>query len=107
MRVSLHALNRIRQRWRGASVLDDGELAILVNVAIKRARANGTRVKAPGGYYVPFQIQDDEGFVVYKDGTVTTAMPKEWCSEIVEFLKRRDRGQIRVYVDCVPDDAAE
>lgn len=86
--ITDHALRQLRKRWPTAKNMADRALIQMVQ---KSLRETTTRVRLPGGVYVPFTLDGREGFLVLndKEDKVKTAMGKEYCSEVCRFLKEQ------------------
>jgi len=87
--VSAHAFKRMKERWPTAAALSKRALLEWLASSIESARAANTYVRAPGGLYVPFELDSEEGFLVIKDDCVVTVLPREWAEEVSEYLKER------------------
>jgi hypothetical protein len=82
IRVSKHALERLRERWSGAACMEDQFLSELLLGQIKQADTVNDAYDAPGGRYYPISLQGEDGYAVVKEGEVKTVMPTEYCMEV-------------------------
>lgn len=90
--ISDHALKRVRERWPVAAALPKRDLLKRLASSIESAVQNKMCVKTPGGLYVPFDLGDEEGFMVIKEDCVVTIVPKEWATEVSDYLETRKQN---------------
>ena len=88
--VSSHALKRVSALWLAAKTMSKRDLLERLASSIEFAEQNRLGVKTPGGLYLPFDLEGEEGFLVIKDDCVVTAVPKEWATEVSEYLRKEN-----------------
>jgi hypothetical protein len=81
--VTQHAIERVRTRWSGASVLSERALVSIISKSIRQNRS----ISTPGGTYVPFSLLGKEGFLVIRRNRVVTVLGEEYCSEVRDFME--------------------
>lgn len=86
-RVTSHAIQRLRERWPGASSFSHHALLRHVASSIESAQRAKRTVRTPGGLYVPFSLDGKQGFFVIKQKSVTTALEEEHCPEVTKYLE--------------------
>ena len=91
--VTQHALQRIRERWPAASGAEPAQLLARIAHCIELASSLGEAVRVPGGTYIPFSYEGEEGFLVLKKKSVITAVGADWCPEVISFLEKKRDGQ--------------
>lgn len=90
--VTAHAVRRIRERWPATSSISHTKLLSYVAQAIQRAQERDEVISAPGGDYVPFTFEGEEGFLVLKKKSVVTAEGAAWCPEVTAYLEKKRNG---------------
>lgn len=89
LKVSSHALERLRERWSTARSLDDRFLSELLLNQIEHADETNDAYDTAGGRYYPISLQGEDGYAVVKDGEVKTVMPTKYCPEVDEVRNGR------------------
>jgi hypothetical protein len=89
IKMSEHALKRLRERWPSANSLDDRFLTELLLSQIEQADVVNDAYDTAGGRYYPISLQGEDGYAVVKDGAVKTVMPTRYCQEVDEVRNGR------------------
>lgn len=88
-RVTNHAIQRLRERWPGASSFSHHEVLKHVASSIASAQRTKRTVNTPGGLYVPFSLGGKQGFFVIREkSTIATVLEEEQCPEVVKYLEK-------------------
>ena len=90
--VPKYALQRVRERWPSAATIPQVQLLSRIAAAIDAANADNEVIVAPGGSYIPFSYNGEEGFLVLKKKSVVTAMRTEWCPEVTSILEKKRKN---------------
>ncbi len=88
LRVTSHALSRLRTRWPGLRSETNEDLTHQLRKRIAKALKRGQLVNAPGGTYVLISFEGEDGYAVLKNNnkTMVTMMPKGWCPEVNKVI---------------------
>ena len=86
--VTQHAVERVRQRWPAAALLEYKDLLALITTSVSNAEALHAVIRTPSGDYVPFALDGKRGFLVLKKDRVITALGEEYCPEVTEVMEK-------------------